>query len=105
MNKSAARHMVAGVGLSVLCVGANAEMITPDVIFGDGNFNEEWTVATDGTIEVGLRAKERFERTYNRVGSVYTMQAGESDGAALWNFEFSVNLNKKLMHCVFAMLG
>ncbi len=70
------------------------DMITPDVIFGAGNDNEAWTVSTAGNIEVGLRAKERFAPVYNKAGNVYTQQAGSTgDGGALWNFEWSVNLD------------
>ena len=70
------------------------ETITPDVIFGAGNDNEAWTISTAGNIEVGLRAKERFASVYNKAGNVYTQQAGSTgDGGALWNFEWSVDLD------------
>lgn len=69
------------------------DQITPNVIFGSGNFNEAWTVNSAGNIEVGLRAKERFERNYSKSGNIYTQQAGNNGGAALWNFEWSVDLD------------
>jgi len=70
------------------------DTITPDVIFGAGNANEAWTVGTAGKLEVGLRAKERYASVYNKAGNVYTQQAGSTgDGGALWNFEWSVDLD------------
>ena len=94
---------------------------TPDVIFGSGNANGSFTVAT-GTydagapniavpLEIGLRAKLRFndmnlpENTFNYDGvDTYTFDAGlpptgfsfapSSTSTAVWNFEWSVNTDR-----------
>lgn len=82
--------------------------VNPDVIFGSGNANGSFTLASGSGIELGLRAKVRYndfnapENTFNFNGvDTYTMKAGSPDGApapawaqgdnARWNFEWSVN--------------
>ena len=82
--------------------------ITPDVIFGSGNANGFWTVDQNNGVELGLRAKLRFnssnmpENTFNSNGDgTYTFQAGapspgfggSSSSTAVWNFEWSINTN------------
>ncbi|MEX0323085.1 MAG: PEP-CTERM sorting domain-containing protein [Puniceicoccaceae bacterium] len=84
--------------------------ITPDVIFGSGNANGFFTVDQDNGVELGLRAKLRFDATnspqniFNSNGDgTYTFQAGlpptgfawapGSTSTALWNFEWSINSN------------
>ena len=48
---------------------ALAASITPDVIFGSGNANGSFTVSTlnrnSGTVELGLRAKLRYDENGN----------------------------------------
>lgn len=76
--------------------------ITPDVIFGSGNLNGGWTVDRQNGIEVGLRAKVRYDvaddlpknifnsngdGTYNHAGGAPVSPATR----ARWNFEWSVN--------------
>lgn len=76
--------------------------ITPDVIFGSGNANGGWTVDQANGVEVGLRAKIRFDvsddlpkNTFNSNGDgTYNHAAGAPAGnptRARWNFEWSVN--------------
>lgn len=87
--------------------------VTPDVIFGSGNANGGWTVDTTDGVELGLRAKVRYDVPQNvfnysgtqLVGSVpygvYTFNAGAATAypnRALWNFEFSVNTNADNLH-------
>jgi len=84
--------------------------ITPDVIFGSGNANGFWTVDQSNGIELGLRAKLRFnssnmpDNTFNSNGDgTYTFEAGlppsgfswapGSTSTAVWNFEWSINTN------------
>ncbi len=95
---------------SLLIAGtANAANVTPDVIFGDGNANGSFTVDTNNGVELGLRAKVRFnasnqpENTFNYDGgSTYTFADGapagsgfgfapNSSSTASWNFEWSIN--------------
>lgn len=77
--------------------------VTPEVIFGSGNVNGSFTGDSMQDVEVALRAKLRFnnsgvaENTFNYDGvRTYTFQS--TDGVApanlaLWNFEFSVNVD------------
>ncbi len=83
--------------------------VTPDVIFGSGNANGGWTVDRDNGIELGLRAKLRFDEmnqpqnVFNSNGNgTYTFNAGQpvgggfsfangSPSTAVWNFEWSIN--------------
>lgn len=107
------RMMIAATAATCL-MGTNAsaalfdQNITPDAIFGSGNANGGWTVETAGGVELGLRAKVRFndmnlpENTFNSNGDgTYTFDAGlppsgfgfapGSSSTAVWNFEWSIN--------------
>jgi hypothetical protein len=70
--------------------------VTPAVIFGSGNGNGFWTVDLENNVEVGLRAKLRGQGVYNSEGDgTYIFDPGVSSGtAALWNYEFSVNVDQ-----------
>ena len=87
---------------------AMAADVNPDVIFGSGNANGSFTVASGSGVELGLRAKVRYnasnspENTFNFDGvDTYTMQPGSPNGSpapvwaqgdnARWNFEWSIN--------------
>lgn len=68
--------------------------VTPEVIFGGGNSNGDFTIDQQNGIEVGLRAKVAFQGDTNRTGDTYTFQAGTPDFSstrAIWNFEYSIN--------------
>lgn len=80
---------------SAFAVPMYDQNITPDVIFGSGNGNGAWTVEINNNVEVGLRAKKRYAGIYGSNGDgTYNQDSGYSSGsAAMWNFEFSVNLN------------
>jgi hypothetical protein len=74
--------------------------VTPDTLFGSGNSNGHFVVGTsdDGTIQVGLRAKIAYQGVYNSDGAgTYTFTTGAhskwGSPGALWNYEFSVNVN------------
>ena len=110
------RTFVAALGVALMvCSVSKADLafdqnITPDVIFGSGNANGFWTVGQNNGIELGLRAKLRFnssnmpENTFNSNGDgTYTFEAGQppsgfgfqpnSPSTAVWNFEWSINTN------------
>ena len=81
---------------------ALADNVNPDVIFGSGNANGSFTVATGSNIEIGLRGKVRYnasgqpQNQFNQVGSSNTYRfnpsAGNAPGnRAVWNFEWSIN--------------
>jgi hypothetical protein len=84
--------------------------ITPEVIFGAGNLNGSWTTERVGSLEIGLRAKLRYDAActpqniFNSNGDgTYSFPAGVAPdgpgGAAdcsspetpVWSFEWSVN--------------
>jgi hypothetical protein len=85
--------------------------VYPDVIFGSGNVNGEFTMGYDTTtnIELGLRGKVRFnennlpENTFNSNGDgTYTFVTGSPTGGAgwvsattpRWAFEMHVNTDR-----------
>ena len=101
--------VAAVVGLAALSVSAPAgaimfdQNVTPDVIFGSGNANGSWTTEINNNVEVGLRAKVRFndlgapENTFNSNGAgTYKHKAGQfaNNGRARWSFEWAVNVNQ-----------
>lgn len=75
--------------------------VTPDVIFGSGNANGSFTIATVGDLELGLRAKLRYntggqpENTFNwDQNKTYTFDVADGNSASnrsIWNFEWSIN--------------
>ena len=102
------------LGASVLVTGAAHaalafdQNVTPGVIFGNGNANGGFTVATNGGVELGLRAKLRHDpanggapqNIFNSNGDgSYSFAAGAWTGSgggpttAYWSVEFSINTN------------
>jgi len=86
---------------SLATIASAGDTVTPGVIFGSGNANGGFTIANGGGIELGLRAKVRYnsgggpENTFNYDG-VDSYSFDPADGnppanRAMWNFEFSVN--------------
>ena len=75
--------------------------VNPGVIFGSGNANGSFTIGTGGGVEIGLRAKTRYnsggapENTFNwDGGNTYTFNPNEGNAPsnrAMWNFEWSIN--------------
>lgn len=84
--------------------------VTPDVIFGSGNDNGGFTLNSQNGIELGLRAKLRFDDT-NQPANIFNSNgagsylfdntappsgfgfAPNSPSTAIWNFEWSINSN------------
>lgn len=63
--------------------------ISPDVIFGSGNSNGNFTVDRQNHVELGLRAKIPFVGTTNSNGDgTYSYNVGE-----IWNFDWTINTN------------
>lgn len=80
------------------------ENVTNDVIFGSGNANGAFTVDRADGVELGLRAKLRFDQTgqpqnvFNSDGAGnYLFAAGIAPTklfpVAVWSFEWSINSN------------
>jgi hypothetical protein len=82
--------------------------VTNNVIFGSGNVNGSFTTDTNGGVELGLRAKLRFDinndpqNVFNSNGDgTYSFDATApptgfgfapgSSSTAIWNFEWSIN--------------
>ena len=99
--------LLAGNSSAVIMYDQN---VTNNVIFGTGNANGAFTVDRANGIELGLRAKLRFDDTnqpdniFNSDGAgTYTFDAGlppsgfgfapGSSSTATWNFEWSINSN------------
>jgi len=101
--------LLTAILISVPAFGLDYDQnITPDVIFGDGNANGSFTVDVQNSVELGLRAKLRFnamnlpENTFNSAGDgTYIFTTGAPTGGAgwvagttpIWNFEFTVNVD------------
>ncbi len=103
------------VAATLIANPAQAEMftdanLTSNVIFGSGNANGGFNGERKNGVEIGLRAKLRFDEnnqpqnTFNNNGDgTYTFQSGtpspgfgwdpNSTSTASWNFEWSVNSN------------
>ena len=108
MKKSRLVGTVCACALALLFTdAANAALIfdanvTPNVIFGTGVTNGSFTVDRNNNIELGLRAKLRFdasgqpENIFNSNGDgTYSFNAGvaptQDYPAAVWSIEWSVN--------------
>lgn len=61
---------------------------------GSGNPQGGWVVDTENGIELGLRAKQRGQvPIYWTSGNQYTAPVGTNGGRAIWNYEFSIDVN------------
>ena len=105
------RNSIAIAALTVVAAGANAAMlhnqnVTNNVIMGTGIINGGFTTATDAStgVQVGLRARERYDLATNQPTNVtgsnnngtFNQNAGEPPGfpasnRARWNFDWSIN--------------
>jgi hypothetical protein len=89
---------VAKTTITIIIFDPNDHLVTPDVIFGSGNSNGNFTISKTSTVEVGLRAKIPFTGLTHYDGDhTYSYSLLETDfdnnpgTANRWNFEFSVN--------------
>jgi hypothetical protein len=96
---------------SALAVVTFDQSVTPAVIYGSGNLNGGFTVDRTGDVELGLRAKLRFDANnepqdiYNSNGDgTYSFNAGHpdltkprpswADGTTpIWSWDWSINSN------------
>ncbi len=93
---------------AAVAIGHFDQDVTPEVIFGSGNINGSFATDRDNGIELGLRAKLRFDSNnqpqniFNSNGDgTYTFDAGVAPGGfsfaanspttPIWSFEWSVN--------------
>jgi hypothetical protein len=98
------QHVLAAATLAATASAALAGNVTPGVIFGSGNANGGFTIASANGIELGLRGKVRYnangvpENNWNQVGNSNTYRFNPNDGVApgaraTWNWEWSINSN------------
>ena len=84
---------VSGQAVPVNCF--TADCVTPDLIFGSGNTNGNFTIAEDSGVELGLRAKIPYTGTLHFDGvDTYTYSLDELAAAfpdQRWNFDWTVN--------------
>lgn len=96
--------MYTKIAACAIAFGASAALagdVNPGVIFGSGNANGSFTIDSNSGVEIGLRAKTRYnssgvaENTFNwDGGSTYTFDPANGSPAAnraMWNFEWSIN--------------
>lgn len=71
--------------------------VRPDILYGSGNSNGNFTVSVDNGVEVGLRIHDRFDgATHSNGDGTYNPASGffsGSSGPGFWNYDFSINLN------------
>ncbi|MFC3193733.1 cadherin-like domain-containing protein [Marinicella sediminis] len=74
------------------------DLVTPEVIFGTGNSNGNFTIKRVTGIELGLRAKIPFSGTINSTGDgryLYTLDETNHDNNPgtdnRWNFDWTIN--------------
>jgi hypothetical protein len=73
---------------------ATTNSTNPSWYNGSGNPQGAFTVTNDSGIELGLRAKLRCSPSlYNSATNTYVFATGTASGVALWNYEFSIDLN------------
>lgn len=69
----------------------------PGVYYGTGNSNGDFTIDTEGSVEVGLRAIVRYTGAIAPSGNVYNAPLGDTTVAGqsgpAWGLDYSVNLN------------
>ena len=84
--------LMAAIVIAVPALGLDFDQnVTPDVIFGSGNTNGSFTVDRQGSIELGLRAKLRFDsnnqpqNVFNSNGDgSYSFVAGPAPSGFSW---------------------
>lgn len=79
----------------VLTAQAGSLAEPPGVYYGSGNPNSGWTVTTNGNLELGLTAFERFTGPIPQIGNQYYASAGATTvpgkTGSDWGFAFSGN--------------
>lgn len=99
------KTFVATSAIALTAISALGGDVNPGVIFGSGNANGSFTIGTGGGIEIGLRAKTRYnsggspENTFNwDGGNTYTFNPNNGNppaDRAMWNFEWSINTDRE----------
>jgi len=103
--------LLAVAALAMSAFGANAAVgdVTTNVINGTGITNGNFTIGNANGVEIGLRARVRFDGTnlptndnaQNGAGNTYSVPVGQpspgfsfqpnSSSSAKWNFDWSIN--------------
>ena len=95
------KTVIASSVIALTAMSALGGDVNPGVIFGSGNANGSFTIGTGSGVEIGLRAKTRYnssgapENTFNwDGGNTYTFDPASGNppaDRAMWNFEWSIN--------------
>lgn len=97
------KRFAAGLMMSAFLVApAAASMITPDIIWGSGNTNRGFEVNTFGSLELGIRAKQRLPTPNDQIGvgivrdsnGTYLFDINDVNlpsNRSIWNFDWSIN--------------
>ncbi len=103
LARNADGAIVARTEIQVLIEGApaaTADDVTPDVIFGSGNANGNFTINTESGVEVGIRGKIPFTGLTNFNGDgTYSYSLAETDHDSndgtdnRWNFDWTINVD------------
>lgn len=108
---TAAAFMAACISLPV-----SAGMITPGIIWGEGNTNQGFTVETFADVELGLRAKLRYPTPSDQLGTGIVQDADgnyifDTTGKAvpsdrsIFNFDWSINTKGDALDLFTFVLG
>ena len=98
MATAAAGALLVAGAVSAATVGN----VTSNVIYGSGNANGGFTIATNGALELGLRAHVRYDLSgqpqnvfnYNSTTNTYEFDPANSNAPAnrsIFNFDWSIN--------------
>ncbi len=93
-----------------LAISASAQLSNNiTAIYGNGNNSNGWSTASNGTLQLALRAKDRTTgATPWSVGNVYTFAIGTAPGSptkALWNWDFSITTTPDTVHTPSVFVG
>lgn len=91
-----AMSFIAGQTAKADVVTYDTSLAAPGFYNGTGNANSNFTVATNGNVELGLSATLRFIGPIDpgADSNIYTVPTSTSGGYALWNFGFSINSDR-----------
>ena len=96
---ASAAVLCAGTASAAISYGDSFNTFGANMPYGSGNANANFAIDRNGSIEIGLKAKEAFVGDLPESNGVYTAQAGSpnSNGLASWNIDFGFALPQALL--------